>query len=232
MKKNKMMAAQSFLDGGPYYVPERFPGSGAPGLFLEEFFGVKANCRDTPDSELGEYKWTGGGDYGLNMSHKTPEEHGAALAMLNKYGTISNRTGRKALYHTFNTSEKNNRLGIILTANLDSFQLVDLQTNETLASWKQNTLANVLLSKHRHLHVFEGKFDPNTRILMPIACTYFNEMKLDIVMTAVRDGLISVEANFAYLPDGRVKDRGFRFRIKRDVIPKLYLHQKLLIRSL
>jgi len=171
-----------FSDDGKYN------GNGAPGRYLEDLLGVKANNADSPDMEGWEIKFHGGNSL-LTLFHKDPEPRGIIRTIVHDHGWDDGK-GRISFRHTI--SGETSR-GFYVVNEEDRIVIRNRHKDTAVQHWTHNTLFNAFAAKLRRLIVVSGSMMKNPRRVVYEEATAYWEPDIRGFSKAVADGLFCVD---------------------------------------
>ena len=203
---------------GIYEMPqERYKGTGAPGLFLEDLLGLSTGNRDIPDSIGWELKYYNAKTNLITLFHKEPQPKGIMRYMVSKFGW-KDQHGRLSFRHTI--SGKSDRFRVVQDAN----QIIvrPLQGDGPNPYWTADDILGAVGGKLRRLVLAKG-----TRRGQEVQYTrvdYYETVQLTEFLYEVVRGTVKIDFDVREATPGStgLRNHGTKFRVSPDDVGKLY----------
>ncbi len=209
----------SVLTHGWYDIPEKYNGTGAPGVFLQELLGFKADSSDTPDGGRWEVKFHSDKTAQVTLFSLEAKPTGHLDYLLDNFGWPDS-AGRTAFGHTIKGNNPSNR-GFYIADDGEFLRLCHPDMDELMApGWLKDELINSLVYKLRRLLSVTGRSE-SRRVIYEEAkfyasprCTEFPEMILS--------GRVAVEFDVKRSEGRSPRNHGTALRVRPDNLAMLY----------
>ncbi len=224
-KKELFARLREILQHGWYDVPKtaRTAGTGGPGNFLEDLFGLTTGNLDIADSLGWELKYYTDKTNLITLFHKEPQPKDIMLYMVRKYGWLDSE-GRKGLRHTIS------RTSDMFTIEDDAGRIIirpkSKDGNDPVAYWAHDTLLTIAGGKLRRLLLVKGeKKDDKIRF---VQADCFENLHLGLFAHELEMGtvLIDLDAREARPESSTLRNHGTKFRVPPENMCRLYMKKE------
>ena len=203
----------------PYQMPdERYKGTGAPGLFLEDLLGLGTGNKDIPDSVGCELKYYTVKTNLITLFHKEPQPQGIMRYMVSKFGWKDSQ-GRLSFRHTI--SGKSDRFRI--TADAGQIVVRPLKKAPGLVPfWSSDDILSAVGGKIRRLVCVRGE-RKGQEVTYNRIDYYENVLLTDFIYEVVR-GTVNIDFDVREMKPGSIglRNHGTKFRVSPNDIGRLY----------
>jgi len=203
---------------GEYEMPqERYSGTGAPGIFLEDLLGLTTGNKDIPDTLGFELKFYTNKTNLITLFHKEPQPEGALRYMVSKYGW-KDKDGRLSFRHTI--AGKSDRF----TVEFDAGQIVvrRIGGNGLTPYWTENDILSAVGAKLRRLILVRGT--RRGQFVKYERADLFQDLELNYFIWEVCGGTVKIDFDARESEPGSkgLRNHGTKFRISPGDICKIY----------
>jgi len=217
-RKELFQRIYDIVHHGAYIMPtERYSGTGAPGIFLEDLLGLTTGNKDIPDSLGFELKFYTRKTDLVTLFHKEPQPTDVMRYMVSKYGW-KDKNNRLSFRHTI--SGKSDRFHV----DVDGDQLVVRRNggNGVVPYWTKDDILSSGGAKLRHLILVRGSRKGN-EVLYDRA-DWFQNLELTFFLGEVLNGTIRIDFDVREAkPDSKgLRNHGTKFRVSPGDICRLY----------
>jgi len=200
-----------------YVMPEKYGGTGAAGLYLEDLVGLSNTNKATPDAGQIELKTYSKKTALITLFHKEPQPTDAVRYMVSRWGWKDEK-GRMAFRHTIKgKSEK-------FKVETDGDQIVvrKIGGNGVVPHWTHDDLMSVAGGKLHHLIVVKYKRDKQKVIYE--RADFYQNLQLSFFIWEVENGTVAIDFDAHEMkPGGKgLRNHGTKFRIAPENICRLY----------
>lgn len=217
-KKELLAQLVDIVRHGEYVMPdERYQGTGAPGIFLEDLLELKTGNRDIPDSLGFELKYYTKQTDLVTLFHKEPQPEGSVTFMVRKWGW-KDKQGRLSFRHTI--AGKSDRFQV----ELDGEQIVvrRIGGNGIVPYWTKDDILSAAGAKLRRLMMVRG-IRKGQSITFDRVDLYEN-LELSYFIWEVVAGTVKIDFDARESSPGSkgLRNHGTKFRVAPNNICRLY----------
>lgn len=218
-KKELFERLREILQHGWYTMPQskRTTGTGGPGNFLEDLFGLRVGNQDIADLIGYEIKYYTDKTSLITLFHREAQPENIMRHMVRKWGWKDSK-GRLSFRHTIHG--KSDRFKV----EDDSAQIIvrPLKGNGPVPYWTHNDLMNIAGSKLRRLLLVKGERKNNTVRFSKAAC--YEDLNFSQLTYEIARGTICIDFDVREQTagSGGLRNHGTKFRIKPEDVGKLY----------
>jgi hypothetical protein len=203
-------------------------GNTGVGHTVETLLGIKANSSKRPDFlddieiKSGRRPTSGRARNRSTLLSKVPkwsESKMSASQILDRFGAVSEKTGRQELYVT--VSGQPNRQGLYMiygeqTALVENRAVEPSGGDIPVALWHVADLQNDLRTKHRETFWVQAETRPGTSGQEQFKLTKVTRTLSPLVANVgplINEGVITMDYTLSEKPGGKVRDHGYLFKI-------------------
>lgn len=208
-KKELYQRLAEIIQHGKYVMPiKRYNGPGAPGIYLQDLLGIKADNKDIPDNVGFELKFYTRKTNLITLFHKEPKPEGAVWTMVKKFGWPA-KNGCKSFRHTI--SGKSDRFQVCNDG--DRILVRRLKGNGIVPYWTHEEILSAAGAKLRRLVLVRGIRKKQEVIYEKADC--FENFQLNEFIWEICNGIIKVDFDARETkPDSKgLRNHGTKFRI-------------------
>ena len=224
-KKELFTRLRAILQHGWYDLPAtaRTAGTGGPGNFLEDLFGLTTGNLDIADSMGWELKYYTAKTNLITLFHKEPQPKDVMLYLVRKYGWLD-AEGRKGLRHT--VSGKSDMFKVQDDANQIFVRPLKSEGNDPIPYWSHETLLGIAAGKLRRLLLVKGERDENKIRFVQADC--FEDLHLSLLAYELEQGTIAIDfdARESKPNSAVLRNHGTKFRIPPGNMCRLYMKKE------
>lgn len=207
---------------GPYEMPkEKYQGTGAPGLFLEDLLGLTTGNKDIPDSLGFELKFYTRQTNLITLFHKEPRPDDAVRYMVSKHGW-ADKAKRLSFRHTI--AGKSDRFQV----SLDGEQIVvrRIGGNGVVPYWTADDILSAAGAKLRHLILVRGVRKGQT--VYYDRADWYQNLELTFFLAEVVNGTVCIDFDARESTPGSkgLRNHGTKFRVSPQNICRLYARKE------
>jgi hypothetical protein len=223
-KKELFERLNEILHHGEYEMPtERYSGTGAPGIYLEDLLGLSASNKDLPDSVGFELKFYTDKTNLITLFHKEPKPNGVVAYMVRRFGW-KDKHGRLSFRHTI--AGKSDRFKV----DSDSDQIIvrRIKGNGLVPHWTHDDILSVAGGKLRRLILIKGKRD-GQKVIYDRA-DVFENLQLTFFIWEVCSGAVRIDFDARESKPGSkgLRNHGTKFRVAPSDVCRLYAKKERL----
>jgi len=218
-RKELFERLSAIVQHGKYEMPtEKYSGTGAPGLYLEDLLGLSTGNRDVPDTLGWELKFYSPDTNLITLFHKEPEPEGIMRYMVSKWGW-KDAKGRLSFRHTiegksdmFKVETDNDRIIIRPLKN----------PNGQVPHWTFDSIMGSAGAKLRRLVLVHGVRKGQKITYDRTDC--FEDLELNFFVWEVAAGTIKIDFDCREAkPDSKgLRNHGTKFRISPKDVCRIY----------
>ena len=207
-----------------YEMPtKRYSGTGAPGIYLEDLFGLTAGNKDIPDNLGYELKFYTPKTNLITLFHKEPRPQGVVGYMVKRYGW-KDKQGRKSFRHTI--AGKSDRFQV--DSDGDQIIVRRIKGNGLVPYWTKDDILNAAGAKLRRLVLVRGT--RKGQLVTYDRVVIYENLELSFFIWEVCNGTVKIDFDSREM---RVGSKGFRnhgtkFRVEPADICRLYAKKERL----
>jgi hypothetical protein len=201
-----------------YEMPrQRYRGTGAPGLFLEDLLGLTTGNKDIPDSLGCELKFYTPSTNLITLFHKEPQPENIIRYMVSKHGW-KDKNGRLSFRHTI--AGKSDRFKVI--ADAGHIVVRPLKSNGPNPFWTQDDILSSAGGKLRRLVLVRG-YRVGQEVVYD-RVDFFQNLLLSSFIDEVVRGIVRIDFDVREAKPGSkgLRNHGTKFRVPPSEICKLY----------
>jgi hypothetical protein len=222
-KKELFERTLTILHHGPYQMPDKYRGTGAPGMFLEDLLGLTTGNKDIPDSVGWEVKYYTTHTNLITLFHKEPKPEDCMRYMVSKWGQ-KDEQGRMSFRHTI--AGKSERFKI----EIDGDQIVvhRIGGNGIVPHWTHDDILSAAGAKLRRLMLVLGSRDGQEVNYTRADC--FEDLELTAFIWEVCHGVIKIDFDCREAKPGSkgLRNHGTKFRVSPGDMCRLYAKKQRL----
>jgi hypothetical protein len=219
--KNKKELLQRLIDivrHGEYDMPiQKFKGTGAPGVFLEDLLGLTTGNKDIPDSIGWELKYYNDATNLITLFHNEPQPPGVMRQMVTKFGW-KDKNDRLSFRHTIAGKSDRFKVGI------DAGHIIvkPLKDLDPIPYWTPDGILSAVGGKLRRLALVKGVRHGQKIKYVQIDC--FENILLSEFINELLCGTIKIDFDVREAKAGSVglRNHGTKFRICPDDVCRIY----------
>ena len=204
---------------GSYEMPqERYTGTGAPGLFLEDLLGLTTGNKDIPDTLGWELKYYTAKTNLITLFHKEPRPSGIMRYMVSNFGW-KDRMGRLSFRHTI--SGKSDRFRVFEDAGQITIRPRKGGDGPT-PYWTADDILSAVGGKLRRLVLIKG--ERKGQVVSYGRIDYYETIQLTEFIYEVVRGTVKIDFDAREAKPGSkgLRNHGTKFRVSPDDIARLY----------
>lgn len=223
-KKELFARLQDIIQHGAYEMPtERYRGTGAPGIYLEDLLGLTTGNRDVPDTLGWELKYYTSQTNLVTLFHKEPRPETVMRYWVSKYGWKDSQ-GRLSFRHTI--AGRSDRFRV--DADAGQITVRPLKGNGAIPYWTDDDILSAVGAKLRRLVLVRGVRTGQTIKYDRIDC--LEELQLSFFIYEVIKGVVKIDFDVREMKPGSkgLRNHGTKFRISPDDMCKLYAKKERL----
>lgn len=218
-KRELIIRLTEIVQHGEYTMPaQRYQGSGAAGMYLEDLLGLTAGNKDIPDSMGWEIKTHSNKTNNVTLFHKTPKPDGIMRYMVSKYGW-KDIQGRLSFRHTI--AGKTDRF--IVREDANQVTVRPLQRGNGLNPyWTVDDILSAAGGKLRRVAFVY--YTRNKNKVRYDRIDLFENLQISLFIYELARGTIKIDfdAREAKAGSRGLRDHGTKFRIAPDDLCCLY----------
>lgn len=216
-KKDLFARLTQVIQHGTYTMPDKYAGTGAPGIFLEDLLGLSTGNKDIPDSLGWELKFYTRKTNLITLFHKEPQPQGILRYLVKKYGW-TDVNGRLSFRHTI--AGKSDRFKI--DGDMGQITVRSLEGNGPIPYWTQDDILSAAGAKLRRLILVRGVRDKQQ--ISYDRVDIFENLELSFFIYEVVRGTIKIDFDVREAKPGSngLRNHGTKFRVEPDNLCRLY----------
>jgi MvaI/BcnI restriction endonuclease family len=223
-KKELFQELSEVVHHGVYEMPKlHYSGTGAPGIYLEDLFGLRGGNKDIPDNLGYELKFYTPKTNLITLFHKEPRPEGVVAYMVKKFGW-KDKYGRRSFRHTI--AGKSDRFRI----DLDGEQIVvrKIGGNGIVPYWTKDDILSAAGAKLRRLVLVRGT--RKGQLVTYDRVDIYENLELSSFLEEVYKGTVKVDFDAREMKVGSIglRNHGTKFRVEPDDIARLYAKKERL----
>jgi len=218
-QKELLSRLDTICQHGSYIMPEeRYQGTGAPGIFLEDLLGLSTGNKDIPDSLGCELKYYTVKTNYLTLFHKEPKPRGIMRYMVSKFGWKDDE-GRLSFRHTI--AGKSDRFRVVSDAGQIIVRPLE-KANGLVPCWTSDVILSTAGAKLRRLLCVRGE-KKGQQVTYNRIDFYENLLLTDFIDHIVR-GIVLIDFDAREMTPGSkgLRNHGTKFRVTPDNVGRLY----------
>jgi hypothetical protein len=222
-KKELFARVSEIIHHGPYNMPTRYKGTGAPGTFLEDLLGLVSGNKDVPDSIGWEVKYYTEKTNLITLFHKEPRPQDGVRYMVSKWGWKDSK-GRLSFRHTI--AGKSDRFRI--DTDNDQILVRRIGGNGIVPHWTRDDILSAAGAKLRRLVLVKGLRKGQTVRYIRADC--YEDLQLDAFIYEVHRGTVKIDFDARENKPGSktLRNHGTKFRVAPDDVCRLYAKKERL----
>lgn len=202
-----------------YDIPDKYRGTGAPGVFLQELLGFKADSSDTPDAGRWELKFHSAKTAQVTLFSLEAKPTGHLEYLLDNFGWPDS-AGKTAFGHTIRGTTPSNR-GFHIADSGEYLRLCHAEMDaEKAPRWLKDDLINSLVYKLRRLLSVSGRCE--NRCVIFDAANFYSSPRSTEFPNMILDGRIAVEFDAKRSQGRKPRNHGTALRVRPSDLPTLY----------
>jgi MvaI/BcnI restriction endonuclease family len=222
-KKELFSRMTAILHHGPYQMPTKYKGTGAPGTFLEDSLGLTTGNKDIPDTLGWEVKYYTPKTNLITLFHKEPRPQDAVRYMVSKWGWKDSK-GRLSFRHTI--AGKSDRFKVDTDG--DQILIHRIGGDGVVPHWTQDDILSAAGAKLRRLILVRGERKGQTVMYNRADC--FEDLELIAFIWEVVHGIVVIDFDAREMEPGSkaLRNHGTKFRVHPRDMCRLYAKKERL----
>lgn len=216
-KKELFQRLTDIVQHGTYKMPEKYGGTGAPGVFLEDLLGLTTGNKDIPDSLGWELKFYSPKTALVTLFHKEPQPAKIVRELVTHFGWLD-KEGRLSFRHTI--AGKSDRFKI--ERKREKIVVRPLAKSSLQPYWTDDSILNAAGAKLRRLILVRGV--RNKQNITYDRIDVFENLQLTYLIHEIVRGTIRIDFDARESKPGSqgLRNHGTKFRIEPDNICRIY----------
>lgn len=204
---------------GTYTMPsKRYRGAGAPGIYVQDLLGIKADNKDISDSVGFELKFYTKKTNLITLFHKEPKPEGVVYSMVQRFGWPG-KNGCRSFRHTI--AGKSDRFQVFSDAN--QINVRRLKGNGIVPYWTFDDILSSAGAKLRRLILVRGTRKGQEVKYEKVDC--YENFQLNDFIWEIVHGIIKIDFDAREMKPGSkgLRNHGTKFRVSPYDICGMYL---------
>ncbi len=216
-KKELFERLHEIIMHGTFEMPQKYSGTGAPGVYLEHLLGLTTGNKDIPDSLGWELKYYTPKTHLISLFHKEPQPSGIVKQMVHEYGWKDSK-GRLSFRHTI--AGKSDRFQV--SSNSGRLLVKPLSGKGPIAYWTDDDLLSAAGAKLHRLVLVRGE-RRGQKVTYDRIETY-ESLQLTHFILELVSGTIRIDFDARESKPGSVglRNHGTKFRVAPNDVCRLY----------